>query len=85
MKNNEMVSQGMVSFNLPEKFADDHPVAAIAICLAPVILPTFYKSVKYIVDKGVECYRFKVMAENGMIANVGDDFETSCVDDSIIS
>lgn len=87
MKNNEMVSNGIVSFKLSEKYAEKHPIAVVFLYLAPIIVPPFLKGAKYIVDKvaetKIECYRIKVMAENnsvssGMIA----DFETIPLDDS---
>lgn len=90
MKNNEMVSGGIVSLKLPEKFTEDHPVAATAIYLAPVAVPVIWKGVKYIVDKvaetKIECCRIKVMAENNLVAsNVIDDSETISLNDSIVT
>ena len=84
MKNNEMVSRGNVSINLPEKFADDHPVAATVVCLLPVLIPPICKGAKYLVDKFADCYRFKVMAENGMIVTeAAEIYETVPTNDSI--
>ena len=90
MKNNEMVSSGIVSFKLPEKFTEDHPVAATVIYLVPVAVPVIWKGAKYIVDKiaetKIECYRIKVAAENNIVAStVIDDSETVSSNDSIVA
>ena len=91
MKNNEMESRGLVSLKLPEKFVNDHPVVATLIYFSPVIIPAgqqampaICKGAKYLVDTIADCYRCKVMAENGlMITNIVDDLETIPNDDSI--
>lgn len=90
MKNNEMISSGIVSFKLPEKFTEDHPIAATVIYLAPVAVPVIWKGVKYIVDKTaetrIECCRIKAMAENNLVAsNVVDDSETISLNKSIVT
>ena len=88
MKNNEMVSSGMFSLKLPDKFVEDHPVATTVIYVAPVILPVIVKGTKYIIDKisytTIECCRIKAMAENSVADSAdNDDLETISIDDSI--
>lgn len=86
MKNNEMVSSGIVSFKLPEKFGDDHPVAAAALILVPIVLPYVLKGIKYIVDKKAETACYKVLVEHGYIpSSYKDDFETISTDESIVA
>ena len=83
MKNTELESRGPVSITLPQKFTDEHPIVATAMYFTPLLLPYVVKGGKYIVDKVADCYRFKVMAENGMsVAQVADDLETIPADDS---
>ena len=78
MKNNEMAIRDVVSLKLPEKFAEDHPVAAAAVVLVPIVLPYAWKITKYIVDKSAETSRFKVLVENGYVPSDGKDgFETT--------
>lgn len=83
MKNNEMESRGLISFNLSEKFADDHPVAATVIYLSPVIIPAICNCVKYIADKVVDCHRFDIMAEKGIAKP--DDLEIIPNDNNIVA
>lgn len=92
MKNNEMQSRAMGLPKLSGKFENDHPVVATIIYLSPVIIPlakeafpVVCKGAKYLVDTVADCYRFKVMAENGVIvANPTDNFET-IPDDSAVA
>lgn len=84
MKNNEMAIRDVVSLKLPEKFAEDHPIAAVVVVLTPIVVPVVLKITKYIVDKNAETARFKVLVENGYIPSNGlDGFETTTADDSI--
>ena len=79
-----MESRGNVSLMLPEKFADEHPVAATIVCLLPVIIPPICKGAKYLVDKVADCYRFKVMVENGIVAtDIAENYEAISTEDSI--
>ena len=92
MKNSEMQSRDWGLPKLPDKFENDHPVVATIIYLSPIIYPVAKKAIpivckgaKYLVDTVADCYRFKVMAENGVIvANPTDNFET-IADDSAIT
>ena len=92
MKNNEMESRGFGLPKLPDKFVDDHPVVATIVYLSPILIPiaqkaapAICKGAKYLVDTFADCYRFKVMAEHGIVVNTAmDDLET-IPDDSIAS
>ena len=84
MKSNELAIRDVVSLKLPEKFAEDHPIAATAIVLAPPVLTFAWKGIKYIVDKCNETSRFKILVEHGYLpSNDAAGFETISADKPI--